>query len=536
MASSSATPNNHSGSFSTRAARTTHQEPEPVVSSSYENPQQPVQDFNFNSDHHRTPHLLLAAPVALDRFQSQFASGFTRAVNVDRGASADVTTDCTTRNQSPLRAYLSPGYSSVHSPSMASDGMYEHSQDSNRAWLMTPTRDIEGNTPNCTATPAPSRRAGDSSEALLPGFDSSTSETTTTSWLSHPSSTQQPGQINYHSTGDQSINSMATMPPQQSQGVPLHYHLSNFPEHPTPNLLFGNTTNFAESPVPNEAPSFDNHSFDGPAARFRESHANMYTINSGTDGHLVTGTVVATALGQPHDPDRKPMQCKSCKFIIADAAEEKMHDLQCERIPCLFQFAGCRSRCKGKNEWKRHIRTQHLLEEAFVCPSCESKVFNRKDLFKQHYIRMHCTKEEAEALRKRQCSTVFQKKLEELQLQAVRADQPAHPRADHCFMMGCQTTFAEEDSWGKCLEHVAKHQEAVMRGKEEIRDFQFTEEQLRYFQDVGALARKPDGEWVLGRQSDGERARTNKKKNPKPQTDARPGRSAVSKSQRYRQR
>ncbi|KAI4718282.1 hypothetical protein E4T48_05501 [Aureobasidium sp. EXF-10727] len=69
--------------------------------------------------------------------------------------------------------------------------------------------------------------------------------------------------------------------------------------------------------------------------------------------------------------------------------------------PCPFLPYGCPASFSSKNEWKRHLNTQHLSLSTYRCDLCipkpsssstppQTNDFNRKDLFIQHLRRMHC--------------------------------------------------------------------------------------------------------------------------------------------------
>lgn len=63
-------------------------------------------------------------------------------------------------------------------------------------------------------------------------------------------------------------------------------------------------------------------------------------------------------------------------------------------FPCLLRPYGCDATFTSKNEWKRHISTQHLCLRVWRCDLCPEAAsrpneFNRKDLFAQHLKRMH---------------------------------------------------------------------------------------------------------------------------------------------------
>ncbi|KAG5926725.1 hypothetical protein E4U53_003012 [Claviceps sorghi] len=209
--------------------------------------------------------------------------------------------------------------------------------------------------------------------------------------------------------------------------------------------------------------------------------------------------------------------CKSCKKKVPN-----LHDsTPCQALYCLFGFAGCDCRCKGKNEWKRHVKTQHLLSRLYTCPDCSNKNFNRKDLFSQHYIRMHTSQAEKEAVKMKKTTPEFDKKLEDKQAEAERDEASSPPEVPTCLFQGCDARFANDGTaWDKCLDHVSKHLEAMVAGKEAFRNYNFTHQQLAHFETLGAITQADHGRWVLGPQSNGERARENKKKIGKRPADA----------------
>ncbi|TWU79126.1 hypothetical protein ED733_008792 [Metarhizium rileyi] len=466
----------------------------------------------------------------------QYNPSFSSVCCVDRDPGAEATADYTNRHQSPLRAYLSPGYSSVHSPSMASDGIREHSNEMNKAWMMTPTRDVEGNTPHRTSTPASLGGTGDAGQAFVSSYDPPLLGGIFEDWLPDRSNVHPTGRMGLYRSTEHVVSGVASMPTQHHQSVPVHFLLPAPPGDSSTNYQYASIHNFEDSPVPPVGVSpYEARGplFASPIRLSAEAPAGTAVDPSGVRECLMPVVEDASPLTLPHNTSRKPLRCKSCKKTITDQMEEAAHDRECDGLLCMFYFAGCKARFKGKNELKRHIKTQHLLSIPYVCPDCEMKEFNRKDLFKQHYIRMHSTAEEIEASKRKRSSAAFEKKIEDKLRQAIpRESQMPPPKVRMCFMQGCQTKFGELDSWERCLEHVAKHHEAMTKGKEEARCYDFTDEQLGYFQKIGAIARR-DGRWVLGAQSSGERARKNKKKIAKRKVDAGPAGSR-GRSQRHR--
>ncbi|KAG8418016.1 hypothetical protein J3458_005462 [Metarhizium acridum] len=510
-----------------------HTYPDSTTAKSSPETSQLLQDFGFNVERRSRLDPPLTSSVPFDELH-QFNTPFPSTVCVDRDLGAEITTDYTNRHRSPFHAYLSPEYSSAHSPSMASDGMHDHSHEPNKIWMMTPTRDAEGNTPNRTSTPVSLGGTVNNNQAFVSNYDPAPSESTSTNWPSHRSGIQPSGQIDFCLSANQATNAMATIPPQQHQPVPSQYfNFSALTEDPSPNYPYDSARSLTDCSTSVGVLPYEREPlFEDSIQLSPEPHTGAVAGPSGTREPSMTNVEDPALARLSYHSERKPLTCKSCRKTITDPIEEAAHDRECDGLPCLFRFAGCKSRFKGKNEWKRHIKTQHLLSKAYVCPDCDMKEFNRKDLFKQHHIRMHSTKEELEAFKRKKPSEAFEKKLQEKLQQASCGSQTPSPTACTCFMLGCQTKFAEADSWERCLEHVAKHHEAVMKGKEAAREYNFTPEQLRYFQRIGALVHR-NGEWFLGAQSSGERARKNKKKIARRAADGGPVTSAA-KPKRYR--
>ncbi|KAK2882721.1 hypothetical protein FQN49_000083 [Arthroderma sp. PD_2] len=165
---------------------------------------------------------------------------------------------------------------------------------------------------------------------------------------------------------------------------------------------------------------------------------------------------------------------------------------------CVFSPYGCTSSFASKNEWKRHVLSQHLQLGFYRCDighckvsksissptsnpySCDCSTpisstpshscaittmrtpndFNRKDLFTQHLRRMHApwltlpsphepTKGEREA---------FDKQLDEVRARCwvQQRQAPQHSQCNYC-----SHEFVGPHSWEDRMEHVGKHCEVM---------------------------------------------------------------------------
>ena len=80
----------------------------------------------------------------------------------------------------------------------------------------------------------------------------------------------------------------------------------------------------------------------------------------------------------------------SSASTIPPSAQQAPRPFTCPLMPY-----SCPKTFTSKNEWKRHVLTQHLLLGFWRCDLCPDAAarpndFNRKDLFVQHLRRMHC--------------------------------------------------------------------------------------------------------------------------------------------------
>ncbi|KAK4144187.1 uncharacterized protein C8A04DRAFT_11704 [Dichotomopilus funicola] len=208
--------------------------------------------------------------------------------------------------------------------------------------------------------------------------------------------------------------------------------------------------------------------------------------------------------------------CPDCKRAFPSRGELETHIKKEHHRPfnCVFDFAGCESTFATKNEWKRHVLTQHLLLYYWACQegTCENakdsnpehpqhatspgstnptgNIFNRKDLYTQHLKRMHAPPELKDILPppgKRSSSSTskshagsknsnnkdpatatleakWNDHVKQLQAKAM------HPRCHLPTLMRCPVpdcgaeAFRGENAWNLRMEHVAKHMDRTRTG------------------------------------------------------------------------
>ncbi|KAG7116832.1 hypothetical protein HYQ44_006459 [Verticillium longisporum] len=179
-----------------------------------------------------------------------------------------------------------------------------------------------------------------------------------------------------------------------------------------------------------------------------------------------------------------------------------------------------------KNEWKRHVVTQHLALSFWHCKqdACESctnpsspsqqgspatdtpsplprgAIFNRKDLYTQHVRRMHVPPPIAKALRLRKPTPEWDDRLREMQTEAERrrCELPTHMQ---CPASGCDMVFSGANAWDERMEHVAKHLEKASEGREPMLSFggdgDPTLTNWAASPGVGVVRKTDTGEWEL---------------------------------------
>ncbi|KAG8626885.1 hypothetical protein KVT40_005830 [Elsinoe batatas] len=185
-------------------------------------------------------------------------------------------------------------------------------------------------------------------------------------------------------------------------------------------------------------------------------------------------------------------------------------------FPCPLAPYGCTSSFGSKNEWKRHVNTQHLRLDLWRCDQCSDRDtrpndFNRKDLFIQHLRRMHhkatpCHSHSSSISSDRAPSRTRSLAPGESEDPAIGlAEQRCHirlrqPPASSCCLF-CDATFEGPGSWEERMEHVGRHLEQDKKEGREApsvemwkRDQGFEE----WCETEGLIQRTAEGGWGVG--------------------------------------
>lgn len=252
------------------------------------------------------------------------------------------------------------------------------------------------------------------------------------------------------------------------------------------------------------------------------------SLEKGSPKRVKTSSASATQTARPLPPSsgghKGPFSCTECTYSSKDEAALHTHVKKQHTRPfiCVFRFAGCGSTFASKNEWKRHVTSQHLVLHYWLCdidscaqtkntlsagskpsrrararrataaeqtlsleplgpPLPNGAIFNRKDLYTQHIRRMHTLVHAPKAATKSSSSTASSKKhttsaaaaasaqwddtVKSLQTTALR--ERCHLPTDmDCPVPHCALSFSGTDAWDQRMEHVARHLEAAALGEQ----------------------------------------------------------------------
>jgi hypothetical protein len=177
---------------------------------------------------------------------------------------------------------------------------------------------------------------------------------------------------------------------------------------------------------------------------------------------------------------------------------------------CSFSRYGCTSTFVSKNEWKRHVASQHIQLGFCRCdvgncghmpdyknsststhdhhdqPGHQSNIFNRKDSLTKHLRRIHAPSPDATEQERQD----FVASLEDVRARCWH-EQRKPPQQSSCGF--CGKNFCGQDSWNNQMDHVGLHfkmDKALLEEGEDValRDWAVSE---------GIIRRVGEWQWVL---------------------------------------
>ncbi|MCJ1288146.1 hypothetical protein MMC26_007501 [Xylographa opegraphella] len=237
------------------------------------------------------------------------------------------------------------------------------------------------------------------------------------------------------------------------------------------------------SPARHRKPSVSHSTQKGKRSTSPAKRTNKSSLKSKTRG-------TASGIGKrlPRVPDIKAgtlftsgygatVMCSHCKEILSSKAALSKHisTVHIRPFTCTFRLYGCPATFGSKNEWKRHVSSQHLRLGIWRCdlgsclpqsphhgaaevPEPIYNEFNRKDLFTQHLRRMHspsasCSQHEKDR---------FAASLEAACARCLIdiRNPPPYSSCGYCPAGQRGTVFEGSGLWEARMEHVGRHLES----------------------------------------------------------------------------
>ncbi|KAF7186207.1 hypothetical protein HII31_12449 [Pseudocercospora fuligena] len=210
--------------------------------------------------------------------------------------------------------------------------------------------------------------------------------------------------------------------------------------------------------------------FEKPVIRRHRTPANM--IMTGRANARRASTSRRSSLKSP----LKPEHLNDPGF--ADLAAGK------RGFPCPLAVYGCSSTFGSKNEWKRHVYTQHMRLGFWRCDRCSKdnpdrkpNDFNRKDLFIQHVRRMHQAAQPSPANGKEKSAKAGDLDEAFLQNEANRCYRHLRSPPENSRCLFCEQQFHGHGSWEDRMEHVGRHMERARKENIELHPEQWNRDE-----------------------------------------------------------
>lgn len=222
--------------------------------------------------------------------------------------------------------------------------------------------------------------------------------------------------------------------------------------------------------------------------------------NVGADFKMTPNARIKTPRRSLPKQETRCNHCSHAPFKDSSSLRKHIAAAHTRPFPCAFSFAGCTSTFGSKNEWKRHIASQHLCLQYYRCSSCPQSAaegkgneFNRKDLFTQHLRRMHAPFQIKRAITKgdSKLQNEWDNHVKDMQTSClVTRRQP--PQRAACPKPDCQSIFEGPGAWDEWTEHVGRHME-----KGEGQSLGVDRLLAKWALDEGIVEPKEDGEYRL---------------------------------------
>jgi hypothetical protein len=167
---------------------------------------------------------------------------------------------------------------------------------------------------------------------------------------------------------------------------------------------------------------------------------------------------------------KKPIElhyCKDCThapFENPNSLEGHRKVEHANSFICVFNFAGCEGKFASRNKWESHVTYHHLDFYRWVCDieACrnifylsengnlvlKSREFEQKDIFTEHFRRMHMP---FSSKGKEKGNQEWEERLKEIQINCRRGTRDP-PTKISC--PNCRANFQGVNSWDKMIDHL----------------------------------------------------------------------------------
>ncbi|CAO2656641.1 Nn.00g054440.m01.CDS01 [Neocucurbitaria sp. VM-36] len=213
-------------------------------------------------------------------------------------------------------------------------------------------------------------------------------------------------------------------------------------------------------------------------------------------------------VSSPSTSTRPPKKARGASNASRGVTETATQPDDRRPFPCPLAGYGCVSNFSSKNEWKRHVSTQHIKLRYWRCDLCPPTTdpndeqtfyyndFNRKDLFTQHLRRMHAAPKDNSSRNQKEFP-VTEDNLQEHQERCFLSLRTP-PQQSTCLF--CDRTFNGPTSWEERMEHVGRHLEKDRKPGVDMFDvtaWNMDQGLEQYLVDEGLIV-KVKGEWKIG--------------------------------------
>lgn len=270
----------------------------------------------------------------------------------------------------------------------------------------------------------------------------------------------------------------------------------------------GNRMRDAESVQPMTQSDESDSDYKPTSRTTKKRRSSTSSRSSGRQGQKRHGRKDSSVSSQsnPHRVTKRPRGSNASLNTVKSPGGTNAGDSDAQRpFPCPLAGYGCQSNFVSKNEWKRHVSTQHIKLGFWRCDLCPTTVdphddqtvyhndFNRKDLFTQHLRRMHSAPTHA---RNKAEYPVNEDNLIEHQKRCYQVLRETPPQSACLF---CDKRFIGPTSWEERMEHVGRHLEKDRKTVSlDVTTWNEDKELEQWLLEEGLIAHDRNGGWKIG--------------------------------------